>query len=76
MSGTHFRALRARGAREAGFFFMDQFLLPRRFQQGITHPWESSGSMFAVDFLACAISPKTHHLRIYLMRADVPMVLL
>ena len=26
---------------------MDQFLLPRQFQQGITHPSESSGSMFA-----------------------------
>ena len=33
MSGTHFRALRARGAREAGFFFTDQFILLRRFQQ-------------------------------------------
>ena len=29
---TCFCALRAPGAREAGFFFMDRFLLPRRFQ--------------------------------------------
>ena len=29
-----FCALRARGACEAGFFFMDQFLLPRWFQRG------------------------------------------
>ena len=46
MSGTRFRALRARGAREAGFFFTDQFLLMRRFQRGITRPWEGSGSVF------------------------------
>ena len=26
---------------------MDQFLLPRRFQRGITHPWEGSGSMYS-----------------------------
>ena len=46
VSGTRFRALRARGAREAGFFFTDQFLLMRRFQRGITRPWEGSGSVF------------------------------
>ena len=46
MSGTRFRAPRARGAREAGFFFMDRFLLSRRFQRGITRPWEGSGSVF------------------------------
>ena len=46
VSGTHFRALRARGAREAGFFFTDQFLLMRRFQRGIIRPWESPGSVF------------------------------
>ena len=43
---ARFRALRAPRAREAGFFFMDQFLLPRRFQRGIACPWESSGSVF------------------------------
>ena len=30
VSITRFRALRARGAREAGFFFIDQFHLSRR----------------------------------------------
>ena len=28
------------------FFFMDQFLLPRRFQRGITRPWEVLASAF------------------------------
>ena len=46
MSETRFRALRAYGAREAGFFFMDQFLLPRRFQRGIACPWARSASAF------------------------------
>ena len=46
MNVTRFRAPRARGAREAGFFFMDQFLLSRRFQRGIKRPWEGSGSVF------------------------------
>ena len=46
VSGTRFRALRARGAREAGFFFTDQFFLPRRFQRGIARPWAGSGSSF------------------------------
>ena len=46
VSGTRFRALRARGAREAGFFFTDQFFLPRRFQRGIARPWGGSGSVF------------------------------
>ena len=55
---------------------MDQFLLPRRFQRGITRPWENSGSVLSTKIGASAISLKTHHLRIYLMRADVPMVLL
>ena len=44
---THFCALRAGGAREAGFFFMDRFLLSRRFQRGITRPWEGLGSVFS-----------------------------
>ena len=38
VSITRFCALRAPGAREAGFFFMDQFFLPRQFQQGIARP--------------------------------------
>ena len=38
VTGTHFRALRAHGACEAGFFFMANFVLPRRFHRGITHP--------------------------------------
>ena len=38
VSVTCFRALRARGAREAGFYFMVQFLLSRRFQRGIARP--------------------------------------
>ena len=46
VSVTRFRALRAPGAREAGYFFMDQFLLPRRFQRGIARPWAGSGSSF------------------------------
>ena len=37
VTGTHFRALRAHGACEAGFF-MANFVLPRRFHRGITHP--------------------------------------
>ena len=36
--GMHFRAVRARGAREAELFFMDQFILPRRFQRDIARP--------------------------------------
>ena len=43
---THLGALRAHGAREAGFFFMDQFILSRRFQRGIACPWAGSGSLF------------------------------
>ena len=46
MSRTRFCALRARGARKTGFFFMDQFLLPRRFQRGIARPWEVLASAF------------------------------
>ena len=46
MSGTRFCAQRAHGAREAGYFFMDQFVLPRRFQRGIARPWSGSGSSF------------------------------
>ena len=46
MGGTCFSAVRARGAREAGFFFTDQFILPRRFQRGIARPWAGSGSWF------------------------------
>ena len=38
VSTTHFRTLRARGACEAGFLFMDQFRLSRRFQRGIARP--------------------------------------
>ena len=44
---TRLSALRARGVREAGFFFMDRFLLSRRFQRGITRPWEGLGSVFS-----------------------------
>ena len=33
-------------AREAGFFFMDQIFLPRRFQRGIARPWGGSRSVF------------------------------
>ena len=47
MSGTRFHVPRARGARKAGFFFMDQFLLPRRFQRGIACPLKGSGSGFS-----------------------------
>ena len=43
--GSRFRAPPARGAREAGFFFMDQFLLPRRFQWGITRPHAGTPSV-------------------------------
>ena len=39
---------------------MDQFLLQRRFQQGITHPWEDSGSMFADKFGATENSHKSY----------------
>ena len=46
MSVTHFRARWAKRAREAGFFFTNQFLLPRRFQRGIARPWEGSRSVF------------------------------
>ena len=38
VSITHFHALRACGACEAGTFFMRQFLLPRRFQRGTARP--------------------------------------
>ena len=55
-----FRALRARRARKVKFFSMDQFLLPRRFQRGITHPWERSGSMFAVKLCATENAFKTY----------------
>ena len=46
MSVARFRARRACRAREAGFFSMDQFLMPRRFQRGITRPWAGSASAF------------------------------
>ena len=46
MSITRFCALRAPGASEAGFFFMDQFFLPRRFKRGIACLWEGSRSEF------------------------------
>ena len=46
MRGKCFRAPRARGTREAGFFFMDQFFLPRRFQRGIARPRVGSRSVF------------------------------
>ena len=35
----------ARAKRDS--FFMDRFLLSRRFQRGITRPWEGSGSVFS-----------------------------
>ena len=41
-----FRALRASGAREAGFFFMDQNHLPRRFQRAIARPQAKTRSAF------------------------------
>ena len=60
VSGTRFRAPRARSVRKVEFFFMDQFLLLRRFQRGITHPWERSGSMFAVKLCATENAFKTY----------------
>ena len=49
MSGTHFRALRACGACEAESFFMNQFLLPRRFQRGIARPLGIRETDFVLD---------------------------
>ena len=46
LSRTQSCARRAHGAREAGYFFMDQFRLTRRFQRGIARPWAGSGSLF------------------------------
>ena len=46
VSRTHFRALQASGAREAGFFFTDQNHLPRRFQRAIARPQAKTGSAF------------------------------
>ena len=59
VSITRFRALRARGAREAGFFFTDQILLPRRFQRGIARPWEGSRSVFCSGHRQARKSHKT-----------------
>ena len=44
MTVTRFCTLRARAKRD--FFFMDRFLLPRRFQRGIARPWAGSRSGF------------------------------
>ena len=38
MGGTHFGALRARGARKARFFSIIDFYLQIRFQRGIARP--------------------------------------
>ena len=46
VSVTRFRALRARARAKRDFFFMDRFLLPRRFQRGIARPRVGSRSGF------------------------------
>ena len=46
---TRFGALRAYGACEAGFFFSDQFILPRRFQRDIARPWGVREADFVPD---------------------------
>ena len=69
MSGTHFRTLRARRACEAGFFFMDQFLLPRRFQRGIACPWAGSRSVFCSGRIQAGRDPDRengHYENIYI----------
>ena len=42
MGGTHFGALRARGARKARFFSIIDFYLQIRFQRGIARPNRST----------------------------------
>ena len=75
---TRFWALRARGAREAGFFFMEICKWVNGFwsQNFSSIPLKmrslstKKGKLRLCNFL------KTHHSGIYLMRADVPIVLL
>ena len=79
MSRTHFGASGACGARKAGFFFMDQFHLPKWFQWGITHPLRGPGkyvcSQIWGKYVVCNF-PQNLPLRIYLMCANVRIVLL
>ena len=72
VSGTRFRALRARGAREAGFFFTDRFLLPRRFQRGIARPWGGSRSVFSTADRDP--DPERHYQNIYIDTSLISLI--